>query len=138
MKFIPIQVFDNYMEANIKMGMLKDAGIECWLKDEYMVTVDPILTNAIGGIKLVVHERDAQQAIRFINEMAGLKKVVYTCTNCRSVNVELVSTPRKAIHWLTAMTSFLMGNYAITVEKVFHCFNCGNEFSEDESKSMLN
>lgn len=138
MKFIPIQVFDNYMEANIKMAMLKDAGIECWLKDEYMVTVDPILTNAIGGIKLLVNERDFEHAVAFINEIAAQNKVVYTCTNCRSVNVELVSTPRKTINWLTAITSFLMGNYAIAAEKVFHCFNCGNQFSEEEGKSMLN
>ncbi len=138
MKFIPIQVFDNYIEANIKMAMLKDAGIECWLTDEYTVTVDPILTNAVGGIKLVVNEQDAKHAISFIKEINALNKPVYTCINCRSANVELVSTPRKAINWLTAITSFLMGNYAITVEKVFHCFNCGNEFSEEASKSMLN
>ena len=29
-------------------------GIRCWLKDENTVTIDPILTNAIGGIKVMV------------------------------------------------------------------------------------
>jgi Zn finger protein HypA/HybF involved in hydrogenase expression len=138
MKFIPVYIFDNYIEANIKMAMLKDAGIECWLKDEYTITMDPILTNAVGGIKLVVNENDADKAIKYIKEIEAQNQDIYICTQCRSANVQLVSTPRKAINWFTAIVSFFMGNYAITVEKAYHCFDCGNEFSEEEAKAMLN
>lgn len=138
MKFVPIRVFDNYIEANIRLSQLKDAGIECWLKDEYTVTVIPFLTNAVDGIKLVVSQPDAKEAIELLSLLDEQNKLVIVCPNCRSNNVELVSIPRKAVNWLSAVISFLMGNYAVAVEKVFHCFECGHEFSEEEYKSTLN
>ncbi len=138
MKFIPIEVFDNYIEANIRLSLLKDAGIECWLKDEYTVTMDPILTNAVGGIKIVVREDDAEDAIRLIRELKQQNKLVIICISCRSANVQLVSSPRKPMNWLTAIGSFFLGNYTIAVDRVFHCFDCGHEFTEEEEKSVLN
>ena len=56
MKFIPIWSYDNYVPAHIAMGRLKEEGIDCWLKDENTVTIDPILSNAVGGIKLMVEK----------------------------------------------------------------------------------
>ena len=53
MNFIIAQVYSNYIDANIIMGRLEEEGINCWLKDENTVTIDPILTNAVGGIKLM-------------------------------------------------------------------------------------
>lgn len=55
MSFVPVFSFDNYIDANLRMGQLQEEGINCWLKDEHTVVIDPILTNAIGGFKLMVH-----------------------------------------------------------------------------------
>ncbi len=63
MKFIQIQSFDNYFEAHVVMGSLQEENIACWLKDEYSVTIDPLLLNAIGGIKLMVAEAQAERAM---------------------------------------------------------------------------
>jgi hypothetical protein len=62
MKFILLTSFDNYISAHIAMGRLKEEYINCYLQDEYSVTIDPILSNAIGGIKLMVAESQAQRA----------------------------------------------------------------------------
>jgi hypothetical protein len=62
MKFILLTSFDNYVLAHIAMGRLKEEYINCYLQDEYSVTIDPILSNAIGGIKLMVAESQAQRA----------------------------------------------------------------------------
>ena len=45
------------------MTKLRDAGIQCYLKDEYTVTIDPLLTNAVGGIKLVINKKDLKVAL---------------------------------------------------------------------------
>jgi len=58
MKIVTIRTFDNYFSANLLLTRLRDSGLECYLKDEYTVTIDPLLSNAIGGIKLVVKEKD--------------------------------------------------------------------------------
>jgi len=42
--------------------MLQDKGINCHLIDEYIITLDPLLSPAIGGMKLMVYETQAQRA----------------------------------------------------------------------------
>lgn len=58
MEFIPIKTFDNYIPANLLLSKMLDQDIHCYLKDEFTVTIDPILANAIGGIKLCVADTD--------------------------------------------------------------------------------
>ena len=68
MKFIQLRSFDNYFEAHIVMSSLQEEDIACWLKDEYSVTIDPLLLNAIGGIKLMVPEAQAERAWEIMQE----------------------------------------------------------------------
>jgi len=68
MNFIQIRSFDNYISAHIRMTMLQDAGINCHLKDEYTITLDPFLSPAIGGMKLMVYPSQAQRAVELLEE----------------------------------------------------------------------
>jgi hypothetical protein len=61
-----VKVFDNYVFAHIAMGRLEEQGIRCWLNDENTVTVDPLLSIAVGGIKLMVPKSQAQRAIEIL------------------------------------------------------------------------
>ena len=56
MNFKLIATYDNYLLANMTMGMLTENNIKCQMKDENIVTVDPLLNPAVGGIKLLVEE----------------------------------------------------------------------------------
>ena len=67
MHFILIKSFDNYIPAHIALGRLKEEYINCYLQDEYSVTIDPFLSNAIGGIKLMVAETQADRALEILN-----------------------------------------------------------------------
>jgi DNA-directed RNA polymerase subunit RPC12/RpoP len=133
MNFVIIQVFNNYIDANIMMGRLEEEGIKCWLKDEITVTVDPILTNAIGGIKLMVPDSQAERAFALLKEYRNEIEAVIKCPRCGSANVEYVTTPRKASNWVGAIFGFLFMNYALSADKVYHCFECGFEFEEIKS-----
>jgi predicted RNA-binding Zn-ribbon protein involved in translation (DUF1610 family) len=130
MKFISIWTYDNYVPAHIAMGRLKEEGIDCWLKDENTVTIDPILTNAVGGIKLMVAEDNAEKAWELLNQLQEKYKARFVCSKCGSANIERVSTPRKPLNWLSAITTFFFSNYALAVDKVYHCFDCGHESPE--------
>jgi Putative prokaryotic signal transducing protein len=66
MNFVHLRSFDNYVQANIQLGMLQDKGINCHLRDEYTTTIDPLLSNAIGGMKLMVFETQAGRALQLI------------------------------------------------------------------------
>ena len=67
MKFILLAAFDNYIPAHIALGRLKEEFINCYLQDEYTVTIDPLLSNAVGGIKLMVAETQAERAREILN-----------------------------------------------------------------------
>lgn len=62
MKYVLLCSFDNYIPAHITLGRLKEEFINCYLQDEYSVTIDPFLSNAIGGIKLMVAESQLERA----------------------------------------------------------------------------
>jgi len=128
MQFVTIQVYDNYVSAHIAKGRLEEDNIACWLKDENTVTLDPILTNAVGGIKLMVSEVQAERALIILRETEARHKALHPCPQCDSQNVELVSSARKASNWLSAFIGLFATNYAIPIEKVMHCFNCGHEY----------
>jgi hypothetical protein len=71
MRFIVLRSFDNYVSAHIAMGRLKEEFINCHLQDEYSVTIDPFLSNAIGGIKLMVVESQADRAIEILQDLSN-------------------------------------------------------------------
>jgi hypothetical protein len=45
---------------------LESAGIECFLYDDNLVRLDWFVSNAIGGVKLVVSERDVAEATQIL------------------------------------------------------------------------
>ena len=71
MDFVQLRSFDNYIYAHITLSMLQDAGINCHLKDEYMITLDPFLSPAMGGMKLMVYPSQAQRAIELLEQTEG-------------------------------------------------------------------
>jgi hypothetical protein len=64
--FIQIRSFDNYISAHIVMSMLQSDDINCHLKDEYTLTIDPFLSPALGGIKLMVAASQVERALELL------------------------------------------------------------------------
>jgi predicted RNA-binding Zn-ribbon protein involved in translation (DUF1610 family) len=136
MSFVLLKSYDNYVSAHIAMGRLEEDGIKCWLKDENTVTIDPILTNAVGGIKLMVAMEEAEKAAGILRRLDNAHKALHPCPQCGSLNIELVSTPRKASNWLSAIWGFLTFSLAMPVDKVYHCFDCGYEYEQEETQKQ--
>ncbi len=126
MEIVTIRTFDNYFLANILLTKLRHAGVQCYLKDEYTVTIDPLLSNAIGGIKLVVNKKDEQEARKMLRLFDTDYRNNITCPQCFSHDVLLVpkQSPENLI---TAIASWLFSAYAVSAENVYKCSNCGYE-----------
>jgi putative signal transducing protein len=60
--FESIRSYDNYVTATIGLHQLQEEGINCYLENENMVTLVPYLSNAIGGIQLMVHKTQLERA----------------------------------------------------------------------------
>ena len=72
MNFIQVRSYDNYIYAHIVLSMLQDAGINCYLKDEYTITIDPLLSPALGGIKVMVADSQLERALELLAETGNV------------------------------------------------------------------
>ena len=126
MNIITLRTFDNYFLASITLTKLQNSGIECYLTDEHTVTMNPILGNVVGGIKLVVKEQDVEEAKQLLQQFDEdyLKSVV--CPKCGSSAITQVSKPG-ATNFLTAILTWTFSSYAIAPENIYRCGNCGYE-----------
>lgn len=55
-------------QAFVEKSVLDDAGIECFLQDDNVVRMDWLWSNAMGGIKLLVREKDAEEALKLLSQ----------------------------------------------------------------------
>ena len=126
MELVTVKTFDNYFLANITLTRLHAAGVECYLKDEHTVTIDPILTNAIGGIKLVVKKQHVEAVSALLDQYDAEYLQAATCPRCGSNSFAYVSKPGVA-NYLTAILSWLFSSYSVAPNYVYQCGNCGFE-----------
>jgi hypothetical protein len=126
MKMTHLRSFDNYFLANITLTKLEHHGIACFLKDEHTVTMDPILGNAIGGIKLLVNEEEAKEAVELLSrfDKEYLESVV--CPNCGKNEISSVAK-QGATNFITAILTWIFSNYAVAPESVYICGHCRYE-----------
>jgi DNA-directed RNA polymerase subunit RPC12/RpoP len=121
------------MEAHIVQGRLEEDGIKCWLKDENTVTLNPIWTQAVGGIKLMVAEPQVERAAELMKELEKERRSRFVCPKCASGNIELISSVRRPGSLLSALSTFFLSDYPLA-DKIYHCFNCTAEFKEPVEK----
>lgn len=121
-----LQTFDNFFNANIQLTRLRAAGVECYLKDEYVVTIDPFLSNAIGGIKLMVRKSQEQNVRKLLRELNAESDRKLVCPQCGSHKFLLVPK-RTTENLLAAITTWLFSAYAVSAENVYQCSDCGYE-----------
>ena len=126
MNLVTIRTFQNYFTAHIILTKLQSAGIECFLKDEFTVTVDPILSNAVGGIKLVVRKEDEEEANKLLDEFDEAYRQSAICPKCGSKTIQLVPKQTTA-NIATALLTWIFGSYAISVKNVYQCSSCKYE-----------
>ncbi|MBL0146107.1 MAG: DUF2007 domain-containing protein [Chitinophagaceae bacterium] len=130
MEFKILATYDNYVLANMALGLLQQNNINCHLKDEYIVTIDPLLNPAVGGIKLMVAQDDYTQAISIIKTAENEYLKGFACPYCKSNSLiveEKNDTPKTI--WGTIKNKILYGQSSIYSKK-YRCQNCKSLFNE--------
>ena len=103
--FVPLRSYDNYITANLMLQRLEEEGIRAYPQDEHTVTIDPILSNAVGGIKLMVYEGHAERALELLKAFEEAYKETLICPNCGSSDIHYVTQTNNPANWLTAIAS---------------------------------
>ena len=126
MDLVTVKTFDSYFVANIILGRLHAEGVECYLKDEVTVTIDPILTNAIGGIKLVVRKENAAAVKQILDSYDAQYLLAAMCPQCGEHAFSYIAKPG-VTNFLTAILTTIFASYAVAPNYVYQCGNCGYE-----------
>lgn len=132
--------FYNPMEAQIVKARVEDSGFACFLADENLATIQPLYNQAIGGVRLIVFERDVSAITRLLAEEHSLADIPggaetlaadggkTICRKCGSDNVSYGQATHRRFSWWVSVLSFAFGVYPFKANECFHCSNCGYEF----------
>jgi hypothetical protein len=140
--FITIATYPEPLEANLMRSKLLSEDIECILLDENLISVQPFYSNAIGGIKLQVHEDDAQRAKEILEESnkpplhiiyknINHKTNKHTKLHCPECNSTEVYYERLSNSELV-LCILLLGIPLLFLKGKYHCYNCGNKWEKEK------
>jgi hypothetical protein len=130
MNFVVLRTFDNYIEANIVLSMLMASNINCHLKDEATITIDPLLSPALGGIKLMVHHAHVERAWELLEEAEAQYLKNIPCPVCKAHALKAVSIAKEYKCKLAALANMLLTGKSVERTKIYQCTNCGYDFKE--------
>jgi DNA-directed RNA polymerase subunit RPC12/RpoP len=124
MKLVEIATYDNYLLANITLGLLQTQGVVASLQDEYTVQVDPLLNIAVGGIKLMVAELQVEQAYRIIHEAELAYIANLPCKKCGTKNLVKCDWQYISKNIFEKLKNRFLYGQAMLQTKLYHCTNC--------------
>lgn len=131
--FVNIARFQYSSEAQIVKGKLQSEGIEVFLADQVLIDTDPLVSQAIGGIKLNVYADDEERARAILSEIDNYSlddegnRVV--CPNCESSRVKVYTHIKDVRSFFAFLFSFLTFALPIHYKYDYHCENCEEKFS---------
>jgi len=133
-KTIVYSTYYDPMEANIIRARLEDSGFACFLADENVATINPLYNQAIGGIKLIVFERDVEAINKLLLEDHQLEDLdnqvaekpmaeePVICPKCGSKNLH------RSEKRYNKFNLFGIFNYRLPKIEVIRRLDCGHEF----------
>lgn len=135
MALITFKTFDNSIDAHILKIKLESEDITCFLFDENIVSINPLYSNLVGGIKLKINEEDLERAKEIVSELEQTPyttedEKVISCPRCQSTHIESGHKSMKSVGAvLSAIASFLLVIFPLYRKDVYKCKDCGNEFN---------
>ncbi len=134
MSLITLRTYSNPSDANLMKATLEMQGITCFLFDENLVTINPLYSQMVGGIKLKIDESDKERALEILKE---IDEEAYTddneniihCPRCESENIsggQIKTSGFLAV--LRSLISLSFATYPIHGKTVYRCNDCGKEF----------
>lgn len=130
--FKTIARFQYSSEAQIIKGRLEADGIQVFLTDNLTIDTDPLVSNAIGGVKLKVLSREAMKAQHILETINKYSLDddgnTICCPNCKSEHIQLFSTINNIKSFFSFVFGVLIGTLPLYAKHKYRCDDCNNEF----------
>lgn len=102
------------------------------MRDNLTIDTDPLVSNAIGGVKLYVACADYQRAIAILDEISKYtlnnEGELISCPNCKEKKVQLLSVVDDAKSFFSMLLALLFAVLPFYVKRKYKCDACGYQF----------
>lgn len=126
-------------EAQIIKGRLEAEGIQVFLQDHLTIDTDPLVSNAIGGVKLRVRSKDVIKAKHILNSISQYSLDddgnTIQCPNCESTTIGLYSTITDFKSFFAFIIGFISGTLPFSTRYQYQCEQCKTQFSISQKLS---
>lgn len=130
--FVTIARFPYSSEAQIIKGRLETEGIQVFLKDNITIDTDPLVSQAIGGIKLKVLAEDEAKAREILGSIKAYSVnddgEPIVCPNCGNSHIALYSTIKDFKSLISFIIGFISGTLPFSTRHQYKCEDCNTEF----------
>ncbi|QCX02165.1 DUF2007 domain-containing protein [Aggregatimonas sangjinii] len=117
--FYTIATFEYPADVQILKGRLESEGIPVFLRDENTINSDPLISAAIGGVKLQVYFSDKDRAIAIYDEVRAYAQDDFgnpiVCPNCKAKKSEVYYGRKGIFNKL----------FPFFEKRKYKCLNCG-------------
>jgi hypothetical protein len=103
-----VGTYSDVMAAHVARARLDAEGIRTFLLDEHLLTVNPLLAGAIGGVKLVVAAADADTAREVLARPAAASDAP-ACPACGSQRIRMHDAGRRSAFWTILLLGVPIG-----------------------------
>lgn len=130
--FKTIATYQYSSEAQIIKGKLESEGIQVFLADNLTIDTDPLVSQAIGGVKLKVYTQDVLKAQHILSAIEKYaiddQGNIISCPECDSDTVSLFSTISTFKSFFAFLIGFLFGTLPFHARYKYQCENCNTQF----------
>lgn len=140
---VKIAEFRDVIMADLTRSKLESEGIKAYIFNDKLVSINWVLSQAVGGVRVMVAKDDAERATEIlarddsellaINEAAASEKNELNhvvCEKCGSDNVIRTSSQRRA-----AALSILLTIPLLFWRKRYKCRSCGHSWRIKKEKN---
>ncbi len=135
-QFKTVAIFQYSAEALIIKGRLEAEGIQVFMKDMHTIDTDPIVSNAIGGVKIRVNAKDEALALQVLEGIekysTDATKSSILCPKCNGKKIILATTIDSFKALIFFLFGFILFLLPIYQKMKYRCSDCGQEFNIDE------
>lgn len=130
--FKKVGEFQYSSEAFIYKAKLESEGIPVFVRDNHTIDSDPFLSNAIGGVKLFVKNRDYDLAAKILSEISKFsvddQGNLIQCPKCGAQEIQLLTTIKDFKSLISFLFSFLIVVLPFYNKYKYKCNACNFEF----------
>lgn len=117
-EFYTLGAFEYVADVQVVKAKLESEGIPVFLRDEYTLNTDPLISSAIGGVKLQVYTTDKEKATAIYNQIRSYavdaEGLPVVCPNCKAARSEVYYSRKGLLYKL----------FPFLEPKKYRCLNC--------------